>query len=197
MTSYNTVFTLRWASPLGLPEVNQRSGACSYDPQGDDGYPIPEYYRTFYCIEFGTGQVVLQHTYKDGKIAAIQISPDERLLAVGLFGATMAVWDIASREVVAERDDFVWLGLPSHVGMTRRHSPSPRPVSGLCMPPNVHIIIMSPSSLRYGSAARHARSRCSLAASMLCAASILMKSGMSCGYTRRRPSGSGSSVRQS
>ncbi|NRG00537.1 hypothetical protein HRG14_21800 [Paenibacillus dendritiformis] len=85
-----------------------------YDPQGDDGYSIPEYYRTFYCIKFGSGQVVLQHTYEDGKIAAIQISPDELLLAVGLLG----VWDIASREVVAERDDFVWLGLPSHVGMT-------------------------------------------------------------------------------
>lgn len=92
--------------------------AGSYDPQGDDGYPIPEYYRTFYCIEFSSGQLVLQHTYDESKIASIQISPDEQLLAVGLFGANVTVWDISKKEILVDRDDFVWLGLPSKVGVT-------------------------------------------------------------------------------
>ncbi|MCM3703089.1 WD40 repeat domain-containing protein [Paenibacillus macerans] len=94
--------------------------AGSYDPQGDDGYGIPEPYRTFYCMEFASGKVVLQHTFgENSKIAAIQISPDERLLAVGCFGQEITVWDMASCRTVYEGNIFVWLGLPSRVGMTQ------------------------------------------------------------------------------
>lgn len=94
--------------------------AGSYDPQGDDGYPIPEPYRTFYCIDFRSGRVILQHTFEDeSKIAAIAMSPDETRLAVGLFGKRMTVWDVEAGQRLYEEEDFVWLGLPSRVGMTQ------------------------------------------------------------------------------
>lgn len=94
--------------------------AASYDPQGDDGYPIPGPYRSFYCIDFHSGRVVLQHTFDDeSKIAAVAMSPDERRLAVGLFGRRMTVWDVEAGQCSYEEEDFVWLGLPSRVGMTQ------------------------------------------------------------------------------
>lgn len=94
--------------------------AASYDPQGDDGYPIPEPYRTFYCIDFRSGRVVLQHTFADeSKIAAIAISPDEKWLAVGLFGKRMTVWNVEAGQCLYDEANFVWLGLPSRVGMTQ------------------------------------------------------------------------------
>ncbi|MEK8130839.1 hypothetical protein WMW72_23310 [Paenibacillus filicis] len=94
--------------------------ASSYDPQGDDGYPIPEPYRTFTCIDSVSGQIVLQHTFDDeSKIAAIAMSPDEKRLAVGLFGKRMTVWDVQTGQCVYEEEGFVWLGLPSRVGMTQ------------------------------------------------------------------------------
>ncbi|WP_334074936.1 WD40 repeat domain-containing protein [Paenibacillus sp. A14] len=93
--------------------------AGSYDPQGDDGYGIPEPYRTFYCVEFASGEVILQHTFSEKcKIAAVQMSADEQLLAVGCFGKDITLWDMTGRAVYGE-DDFVWLGLPSRVGMTQ------------------------------------------------------------------------------
>ncbi|WP_189027492.1 hypothetical protein [Paenibacillus albidus] len=63
--------------------------------------------------------MVLQHTYKDSKIAAIQVSSDEQLLAVGVFGGELAVWDLNSASRIARRDDFVWLGNPGWIGMTQ------------------------------------------------------------------------------
>ncbi|WP_019420741.1 WD40 repeat domain-containing protein [Paenibacillus sp. OSY-SE] len=93
--------------------------AKDYDPQGDDGYPIPLYYGTFYVIDFSTGEVVLEHSYKERKIGAIMFSPDERLIAVGMFGKEVVVWDIQCRKTILERDDFVWLGLADCVGMTQ------------------------------------------------------------------------------
>lgn len=94
--------------------------AASYDPQGDDGFGIPEPYRTFYCVEFASGEVVLQHTFPEGyKIAAVQMSSDERWLAVGCFGKGVKVWNMSTRLAVYEDKDFVWLGLPSRVGMTQ------------------------------------------------------------------------------
>jgi WD40 repeat protein len=93
--------------------------AASYDPQGDDGYPVPEPYRTFYCIDFNSGRTVLQHVFDDdSKIAAVAMSPDERLLAVGVFGKRVKVWDVESGVGSYEDEEFVWLGLPSRVGMT-------------------------------------------------------------------------------
>lgn len=93
--------------------------ADDYDPQGDDGYPIPLYFGTFYVIDFHTGAVVLEHSYKDRKIGAISFSPDERFIAVGMFGQEVTVWDIKCRQAITERNDFVWLGLPDRVGMTQ------------------------------------------------------------------------------
>lgn len=94
--------------------------AANYDPQGDIGYPIPEPYRTFYCIDLKSGRVVLQHTFADrSKIAAIAISPDEKWLAVGLFGKRMTIWNVETGQCLYDDASFVWLGLPSRVGMTQ------------------------------------------------------------------------------
>lgn len=94
--------------------------AASYDPQGDDGFGIPEPYRTFYCVEFASGEVVLQHTFPEGyKIAAVQMSSDERWLAAGCFGKDIKLWEMSTRLAVYENKDYVWLGLPSRVGMTQ------------------------------------------------------------------------------
>lgn len=91
--------------------------AENYDPQGDRGYPTPDYYGTFYVVDVLTGQLVLQHTYQGEKIASILISPDEKLLAVALFGKDLDVWDLPSSEVIARHAYFVWIGLPSRMRM--------------------------------------------------------------------------------
>ncbi|OUQ85721.1 hypothetical protein B5G50_25795 [Brevibacillus brevis] len=91
--------------------------AENYDAQGDNGYPIPEHYGSFYVIDVFSDQLVLQHTYHGEKIAAIQISPDEKRLAVALFGKDIAVWDLSSSTIIAQYGDFVWLGNPSRMGM--------------------------------------------------------------------------------
>ncbi|TKI55409.1 WD40 repeat domain-containing protein [Brevibacillus antibioticus] len=91
--------------------------AEKYDAQADNGYPTPDYYGSFYVIEVLSGELVLQHTYHGEKIAAIQISPDEKRLAVALFGKDIAVWDLSSSTTIAQYGDFVWLGNPSRMGM--------------------------------------------------------------------------------
>lgn len=93
--------------------------AARYDPQGDDGFPIPPYYGAFYVIDLCTGDVLLEHKYAERKIGAISFSADERFIAIGLLGDEVAVWDLHSRSILAERDDFVWIGLADRVGMTQ------------------------------------------------------------------------------
>ncbi|WP_339157240.1 WD40 repeat domain-containing protein [Paenibacillus sp. FSL W8-0186] len=93
--------------------------AENYDPQGDNGYPIPEQYGTFYIIDFSTGDVVFEHTYKDRKIGAVSFSPDEQLFAVALLGEEVDIWKIQSQSLIFTSNDFVWLGLSDRVGMTQ------------------------------------------------------------------------------
>lgn len=93
--------------------------AKKYDPQGDNGYSIPAEYGTFYILDFGTGEVILKHTYVDRKITASVFSPDERFLAIGLVGKEIEIWDVVQSQPVTSRNDFVWLARADRVGSTQ------------------------------------------------------------------------------
>lgn len=93
--------------------------ARSYDAQGDDGFPIPAEYGTFYVLNFVTGDLIFKHTYSDRKITASAFSPDERFLAIGLAGKEVELWDIERGQPAISRNDFVWLAWSHRMGMNQ------------------------------------------------------------------------------
>ncbi|MGG4132104.1 WD40 repeat domain-containing protein [Paenibacillus illinoisensis] len=93
--------------------------AKQYDPQGDNGYSIPAEYGTYYILDFGTGEVILKHTYVDRKITASVFSPDERFLAIRLEGKEIEIWNVVQSQPVISRNDYVWLARADRVGSTQ------------------------------------------------------------------------------
>ena len=64
-------------------------------------------FHTVFVIETSSGQCVLQHAFREGRIGAVAFSEDERMLAVGVIGQEVAVWELNSRSIVYFDHDFV------------------------------------------------------------------------------------------
>ncbi|KQO10792.1 WD40 repeat domain-containing protein [Paenibacillus sp. Leaf72] len=64
-------------------------------------------FHTIFVIEINGGRCVLQHTFREGRIGAVAFSEDERMLAVGVIGQEVAVWELNSGSIVYFDHDFV------------------------------------------------------------------------------------------
>lgn len=64
-------------------------------------------FHSVFVIETSSGQCVLQHAFREGRIGAVAFSEDERMLAVGVIGQEVAVWELNSRSIVYFDHDFV------------------------------------------------------------------------------------------
>ncbi|SFF41718.1 WD40 repeat [Paenibacillus algorifonticola] len=64
-------------------------------------------FHTVFVIETSGGQCVLQHAFREGRIGAVAFSEDERMLAVGVIGQEVAVWELNTGSIVYFDHDFV------------------------------------------------------------------------------------------
>jgi len=90
-----------------------------YDPQGDIGYQIPEPYGTFHILYSQSSELLLTHYYRDKKINFVAFNEKEDLLAVGILGDRMDIWNIRTKKIILSRDDLVWIGLADQISEVR------------------------------------------------------------------------------
>lgn len=89
------------------------SCSCAIDPQSGDGdistweiYPEP--IRTVFVIDLRTGDIILNHTFPEGRIASIAFSFDEQYFAAAISSGELVLWDLYNKKTIYRDEKFSW-----------------------------------------------------------------------------------------
>jgi WD40 repeat protein len=61
--------------------------------------------------------MLFEYTFPEGKIGSVAVSPDNGYLAVGVFGKSIKIWSLGTKEVLYSAEDFGRISAPRNIGM--------------------------------------------------------------------------------